>query len=334
MEAFIKAVDYYLPEKIKTNKEISQKFSEWSEEKIFEKVGIRKRHIADCNETALDMAYKAAEKLLDTDSSLRESIDFILFCTQSPDYKLPTSACILQERLKLSKDIGALDFNLGCSGYVYGLSLAKGLVVSGLAKNVLLVTSETYSKYIHPEDKGNISIFGDAASVTIISTSGFAKIKDFVFGTDGSGENELIVKTGGAKNPDKQNIIKFDENKHIISSDYLYMDGESIFSFTLKQVPKMIKALLAKENLMMENVGLFIFHQANAFILEFLRKKLKIEQNRFYYYLEDVGNTVSNTIPIALTNAIKDGSLCNKKYVALAGFGVGLSWAACMLEIQ
>lgn len=333
MDAYIKAVDYYLPEKIITNKDISQKFPEWSEDKIFEKVGIRERHLAAENETALDIAVKAAEKLFSKNEDLRQQIDFVLFCTQSADYKLPTSACIIQNKLNISNAAGALDFNLGCSGYEYGLALAKGLVIGGMAKNVLLLTAETYSKYIHPEDKGNISIFGDAASATVISTGGFAKIAECVFGTDGSGADELIVKTGGARNPEKMNEQTEDENGHIVSSDHLYMDGGSIFSFTLKQVPKMTKALLEKSNLIMENIDLFVFHQANAYMLEFLRKKLKIENERFYYCIENVGNTVSNTVPVALCYAISDGTLKNKKNVMLAGFGVGLSWAGCMLEI-
>ena len=333
MEAYIKALEYYLPEKVLTNDDISTKFPEWTDEKIYSKVGIRSRHISGENETALDMALKAAEKLFEKNGEIKETIDFILFCTQSADYKLPTSACILQNKLGISTTAGALDFNLGCSGYEYGLALAKGLINGGMAKNVLLLTAETYSKYIHPEDKGNMSIFGDAASATIVSTEGFAKLGEFVFGTDGSGADELIIKTGGARTPNKRNEISKDENEHIVSSDHLYMDGGSIFSFTLKQVPKMTKTLLEKSNLSMEDIGLFVFHQANVYMLEFLKKKLKVESERFYYYIETVGNTVSNTVPIALYNALKDGTLKDKKNVMLAGFGVGLSWSGCMLEM-
>ena len=333
MNAYIKAIDYYLPQKTITNQEISNKFPEWSEDKIFEKVGIRQRHVADENETALDMAFKACENLFSAYGNIKDSIDFVLLCTQSPEYKLPTSACILQDKLGLSTNVGALDFNLGCSGYEYGLALAKGLGVGGMAKNVLLVTSECYSKYIHPEDKGNISIFGDAASATVVSTEGFAKIGEFAFGTDGSGAEELIIKNGGMRNPQKSGVVSKDENEHIVSPDYLYMDGGSIFSFTLKQVPKMMKDLLVKHNLIMGDIDMFVFHQANVFMLEFLRKKMKIEKDRFYYFIENVGNTVSNTVPIALCNAIKDGFLKNKKNVVLAGFGVGLSWSGCVITL-
>ena len=333
MKAYIKAIEYYLPEKTITNKDISKKFPEWSEEKIYSKVGIRCRHIATEGETALDMAKKAADQLFKRCINLKQDIDFLIFCTQSQDYKLPTGACILQDRLRLGINCGSFDFNLGCSGYVYGLSIAKGLIISGQARNVLLLTGETYSKYIHPDDKGNICIFGDAASATVVSSYGFAEIGEFVFGSDGSGFDNLIVKTGGARNPDKLNEFSVDNNKHIISSDYLYMDGESIFSFTLKQVPKMVKMLIEKSSTTMDDIDLFIFHQANTYILEFLRKKLKIDRAHFYYYIENVGNTVSNTIPIALCNAIRDGSIKGRKNIILAGFGVGLSWCGCMCKI-
>lgn len=334
MKAYIQSVEYYLPEKIVTNKDISIKFPEWPEEKIFEKVGIRERHVAAEDETALDMAEKVCLKLFENNPTSKENIDFIVLCTQSSDYKLPTSACILQDRLGLPITIGALDYNLGCSGYEYGLALAKGLIIGQMARKVLLVTAETYSKYIHPKDKGNISIFGDAATATIVTTEGFAEICDFSFGTDGSGFEELIVKTGGAKNPEKLEEITLDENEHIVSSDHIYMDGGSIFSFTLKQVPKMIKELLEKSNKNMSDIDLFIFHQANVFILEFLRKKLKIDVNRFYYCIEQFGNTVSNTVPIALCNAIKDNTLKDKHNIMLLGFGVGLSWSGCLLKLS
>lgn len=334
MDSFIKAISYYLPKKVLTNQDITKKFPEWTEEKIFEKVGIKERHIAAENETALDMAEKAANKLFTENEDLKEKIDFIIFCTQSPDYKLPTSACILQDRLGIKQSAGAFDFNLGCSGYVYGLSIAKAYVSSGLARNVLLLTSETYSKYLHPEDKSNISIFGDAASATVVSTDGFLKIGEFVFGTDGSGYNQLIVKDGASRNPKNENNVTEDENGHVVSSSHLFMDGQSIFSFTLKQVPKLVDELLAKNKFEKANIDLFVLHQANVFILEFLRKKLKIEKEKFYYCIENVGNTVSNSIPIALLNANDNGGLNNNKNILLSGFGVGLSWAGCILEKQ
>ena len=254
-----------------------------------------KRHVAAEDETALNMAIKAAERLYQNENIKKEDIDFLLFCTQSPDYKLPTSACIIQHQLGLRKDIGALDFNLGCSGYVYGLSLAKGLICSGIAKNVLLLTGETYSKHLHPRDKGNRTIFGDAASATVISTSGIAKIGNFSLGTDGSGAENLIIKSGGMRCPEKQNDLWFDENGNPVSSDYLYMNGSEIFTFTLDNVPPLVEDVLLRNTITKDEIDLYVFHQANKYMLNFLRKKIKIGSERFYICLSEYGNTVSNT---------------------------------------
>ena len=332
MKAYIKAVDYYLPERVLTNEELIESFPEWSAEKITSKVGINKRHIASENETATDLAIKAARKLFEQGID-KNCIDYLLFCTQSPDYLLPTSACIIQDRLGLSMDIGAIDINQGCSGFVYGLSLAKGLIVGNIAKNVLLLTAETYTKKLHIQDKSNRTIFGDAAAATMISTEGFAEIGDFCFGTDGSGAENLIIRTGGARNPERANKVEFDENNNPISPDYIYMNGSEIFSFTVKYVPILVKSVLEKNGIEQSNINLFIFHQANLYMLDFLRKKIQIEEDRFYLCLSEIGNTVSSTIPIALYEALNDDSLKSGMTTLLAGFGVGLSWAGCILKI-
>jgi 3-oxoacyl-[acyl-carrier-protein] synthase-3 len=333
MKAYIKAIDYYLPQRIVTNEELAQDFPEWSVEKIMDKVGVRKRHIAAESETATDMAIAAAQKLFDSGVD-KQTIDYVLFCTQSPDYYLPASACIIQDRLGLSKGIGALDFNQGCSGYIYGLSLAKGLIAGNIAKNVLLLTAETYNKRLHPKDKGNRTIFGDAASATLISTAGFAEIGEFSLGTDGSGAENLIVKTGGARYPEKSGIVEFDENNNPISPDYIYMNGSEIFAFTLEAVPSLVSKTLEKNETTKENIDLFIFHQANKYMLDFLRKKLKIDNDKFYLCLSEVGNTVSSTIPIAICEALKDSSLKRGMTSLLAGFGVGYSWGGVVIKIK
>ena len=333
MKACIKDIAYYLPKKVVTNEQLVQEFPEWSVEKIVDKVGIKERHVAAEKETAVDMAVSAAEMLFQQGKCQKEDIDFVLLCTQSPDYFLPSSSCIIQSRLGLRRDIGALDYNLGCSGYVYGLSLAKGLVAAGIAKNVLLLTSETYNKHLHPRDKGNRSIFGDGASATVICDHGIAEIGDFELGTDGEGANNLIVKTGGMRHPDKANDLIFDEkNGNPISSDYLFMDGSEIFAFTLTHVPKLIKKVMAKNNLEMTDVDLFVMHQANKYMLDFLKKKCKIEDEKFYYCIENVGNTVSSSIPIALVDAINNGKVAVQNKILIAGFGVGYSWAGTMLK--
>ena len=328
----IKDIAYYLLETVVANEDIVREFPEWSVEKIASKVGVHQRHVAAEGETATDLAVKAAQRLFQQGKCNPRDVDFILFCTQSPDYFLPTSACIIQQRLGLNTSIGALDFNLGCSGYVYGLSLAKGLVMAGVAGNVLLLTGETYNKHLHPRDKGNRTIFGDAASATLVSTNGFAEIGNFSLGTDGSGAENLIIKSGGMRCPQKQDDLHFDENNNPISSDYLYMNGSEIFTFTLDNVPPLIVDTLSRNSIEKGKVDLFVFHQANKYMLDFLRKKIKIAPEKFYYCLEEYGNTVSNTIPIALANALQDGSLTAEMKVVIAGFGVGYSWGGCLLR--
>ena len=332
MKAFIKAITYALPDLVVTNEDLVREFPEWSVEKIADKVGINSRHIAAENETSADLALRAAEKLFEEHPEIKkDSVDFILFCTQSPDYFLPTSACVIQDKLGLPTSCGALDFNLGCSGYVYGLSLAKGLLLGGIARNVLLLTGETYSKFMHPKDKGNHTIFGDAGSATLVSSEGFAEIGNFSLGTDGRGAENLMVKSGGMRFREQFNDLQFEENGNPLSSDHLYMNGSEIFNFTIDAVPPLIEDTLVKNGLNREDVDGYVFHQANKFMINFLRKKIKIEPDKFYTYMCEVGNTVSNTIPIVLTEQLKDKAI--KGNIILAGFGVGYSWGGCLIKI-
>ncbi|MBU2494618.1 MAG: ketoacyl-ACP synthase III [Bacteroidetes bacterium] len=315
----IKAISYYLPENVLTNDDLSKQFPEWTIERITNKLGISKRHICSENETVSDMSVNASLKLFEEYNVSKNEIDYIILCTQSPDYYLPTTACVVQHRLGLKQNIGAIDFNLGCSGYIYGLGLSKALIQSNQANNVLLITSEAYSKHIKFDDKSNRSIFGDAATASLIS-NGDGKIEDFDYGTDGGGSNNLIVKNGG---------LKFKKNN--TEDDYLFMNGAKIFSFTLEKVPLVVKNILDKSKLSIEDIDLFIFHQANKFMLENLRKKLKISENKFYYFIENVGNTVSSTIPLALNDAYKNNRIKKNDKVMLVGFGVGYSWGGCII---
>lgn len=331
-QAYIKAISYYLPDRMLTNEELVREFNGWTVEKVANKVGIDSRHIAAENETAGDMAEKAARKLFIEWSISPEEVDFIILCTQSPDYFLPTTACILQHRLGIPTTSGAIDYNLGCSGFVYGLAISKGLIISGIVRNILLLTSETYTKYIHPKDRGNRAIFGDAAAATLISSDGFASIREFSLGTDGGGAENLIVKTGGMRYPNRLNNIAIDENGALHSSDNLYMNGSEIFSFTQENVPSLVYDTLSKNDLEKSDIDLFVFHQANKYLLNFLRKKMDINEKKFYYFMSEVGNTVSSTIPIALKEAIKDNNINFGHKVLIAGFGVGYSWGGVVLD--
>ena len=332
MIAKIKAISYYLPEKVLDNKKINEDFPEWSIDKISSKTGIYERHISDENEFTSDMAVTVSKKLFDEHNISPNDIDFVLLCTQSPDYFLPTTACLVQNRLNIPTTAGALDFNLGCSGYIYGLAIAKGLISANIAKNVLLITSESYTKFIHPKDKSNRTIFGDGASATLISTDGFAEILDFELGTDGSGAENLIVKNGAVRHPDLDGVDVSDEFNNIKNDNYLFMNGSEIFSFTSASIPPLVNKTLEKNKLYIEDINLFILHQANKFILNNLRKKIKIPEDNFYIFLENCGNTVSSTIPIAITEAKKENKLNGN--VLLCGFGVGYSWGSCIIKIS
>ena len=273
-----------------------------------------------------------AEEIEENSDFNKEDIDFVLLCTQSPDYFLPTTACIVQDKLGLKTSCGALDFNLGCSGYVYGLALADGLIKSQIAKNILLITSETYTKHIHPKDKSNKTIFGDAATATIISTEGYCEIEKFSLGTDGRGAENLIVKNGGMRNKEMNGLDVYEEETFYKNDNNLFMDGQHIFQFTTKAVPELVNETLSKNNLSIDEIDLFVFHQANKFMLDYIRRKLKISDDKFFVFLEDVGNTVSSTIPIALQNAFQTNKISKDMNVLIAGFGVGYSYGATVLK--
>lgn len=331
MEAYIKAISYYLPEQVVDNKMLAKEFPEWSEDKIEKKLGIKFRHIAREDETAADLAIKAAENLFSEYKIDKNIIDYCILCTESPDFILPTTACLIQDKLHLSNKIGVLDINLGCSGFIASLSVAKGLVYAGVAKNILLLTAETYSKYIHPRDKGNRTIFGDGATASIISTDGIARIGEFSFGTDGSGAENLIVKTGGARRRAPLNDLVFDDFGNPHSSDNLYMNGPEILNYTLDRIPEVTMEVLERNRLALEDIDLHVFHQANKYIAGLQRRKLKVSESIYYCCYEDSGNTVSSTIPIALVHALKDGSIKQGIKVLSVAQGLGYTWGGVVL---
>lgn len=320
--ARIGAIRCFLPETVHTSADLHQEFPDWSVQKIEEKTGIQQRHIAGPTECASDLAQRAAEQLFEDGCCDPQTVDYLVLCTQSPDYFLPTTACILQERLGLRTDIGAFDFNQGCSGFVTGVGIAKGLIESEQASRVLLLTAETYTKYIRRDDRSVRTLFGDAAAATVVEAASSPAIGPFVYGTNGRGAENLIVRNGGARSPAPGD------------PPVLFMNGAEIFTFTLRAVPKTVKALLARAELQLEDVDLFVFHQANHYMIEHLRKKSKIPTEKFVVALEDVGNTVSSTIPIALARAIETERLRPGMKVMLVGFGVGYSWTAAMVTWQ
>lgn len=334
--ARITAIAYHLPEATLDNDALAQVFTDWTAQKIADKTGIVRRHIAANGETAGDLAFHAATALFETHDIDRQMVDFIILCTQAPDYLLPTTACLLQARLALPTSCGALDINLGCSGYVYGLALAKGLIEAGIRKKVLLLTADTYSKLINPRDRSVRTLFGDGASATLIAAAdGPPALGPFVLGTDGAGAANLMVPAGGMRLPHcaASAVETEDAAGNVRSHDQLFMDGAEIMQFTLSSVPRVMRELLDAAGKTLDDIDHVIFHQANQFMLEALRKKIKIPAEKFIVELDTVGNTVSSTIPIAIARARASGRIRSGDTALLLGFGVGYSWAGTLATL-
>jgi 3-oxoacyl-[acyl-carrier-protein] synthase-3 len=335
--AAIKAIRSYLPAGKLTNEQLAKEYGEITPNSILQKTGVAVRNVAAVDECASDLGVIAARHLFESGACSPEEIDFLLLCTQSPDYFTPTTACVMQERLKLRTDCGAIDINQGCSGYVYSLAVAKSLVETDLAQNVLLVTADTYTKFINPRDRTLRMLFGDGAAATLVSAVETDEdlIGPFIFGTDGRGERQLIVPAGGLRKPidAEAGVDKEDEQGNWRSERNLYMNGGEIFNFTLRTVPRALDELLEKSGRRLDEVDYFVPHQANRFMLERLRARMKIPAEKFYIGMENSGNTVSSTIPIAFENALSQGHIKAGQRVALLGFGVGYSWAATMMQV-
>lgn len=324
--AAIGPIEVFLPERVETNADLQAAFPKWDMELIHSKTGIAQRHIAAEDECASDLAVAACQQLFENHDIDPGSIDFVLLCTQTPDYPLPTTACLLQDRLNLPTTTGALDFNLGCSGFVYGLSLADGLIKSGNINRVLLITAETYSKYIDPTDRSLRTIFGDGAAATLIEAADTASLSGFQYGTDGSGADTLFVGSGGARPP--KDALK-PRHRHRWPSD-LYMDGPSLISFTVGAVPLLVDKALASEGLTRDDITYFLMHQATDKMLVELRERLRISPERLPIELADCGNTVSSTLPILIQRLRQRKQLSADQINMLIGFGVGWSWAGCI----
>jgi len=297
-------------------------------ELIASKTGIHNRHIAAADETSSDLGVAACEKLFSDYDIDPASIDFLLFCTQTPDFALPTSACLMQQRLGLRNDCGALDFNLGCSAYPYGLSIADGLIQTGVAKRILFVTAETYSKFIDKNDRSVRTIFGDGAAATLIEPHEQQSLNGFKFGTDGTGASMLCVMPntpGGFRTTDQE----FQPQRKRRWKSEIYMDGPNLIKFTLSEIPKLIDQILESADTSKDELDQYLIHQATFKMIDLLRQQLNVDADRVPVELADVGNTVSSTIPILISQLRQQNRLTKDKKNIMIGFGVGLSWAGC-----
>ncbi|MGP8214217.1 MAG: 3-oxoacyl-ACP synthase III family protein [Bacteroidia bacterium] len=332
MGAYIKAISYYLPDNVLSNEELARLFPQYTPDEIFRRTGIRERRIAAADELPSDSAVIAAEKFFKEHKFCKkQDIDFLIFCTEMVDRRAPATACILQNRIGLPLTTGAIDLPMGCSGFIYGLLLAQSLINNKVCKNVLFFTGDAATKALHPADHELRMIFGDAMAVTLISDSVNNCIGSFVLGTDGSGASNLIAE--GCCAAEKPSIEWLEKYADVGGLPYgkISMNGPEILNFSLKRVPPMVKELLEKEKLALDDIDLFIFHQASGFILEVLRRKMKIPKEKFFTNMEFIGNTVAATIPLALYDALKDGLIKKGSKVMIAGFGIGYSWGATVL---
>ena len=324
--AQIGPIAVHFPSQIETADAWAAEHPEWHVPALMEKTGIELRYIAAPDETASDLAFQACKKLFDQHNIDPGTIDFLLLCTQSPDYPLPTTACLLQDRIGMRTSSGALDINLGCSGFVYGLGLAEGLIASGQCKRILLVTAETYTKYVDQDDRALRPIFSDAAAATLIESSSSPSLLGFEFGTDGKGANTLIVNDGGARLAEQA----IQPNRRRRWSSRLYMDGQSLMDFTVVAIPDLIRSILTKSQLTLPEIDQLLMHQATRKMLEMLQQALQVDSSRLPIRLANRGNTVSSTLPILIDDLRCEGVIHAGQKHLLIGFGVGWSWAGCV----
>ncbi len=318
----LSAIAEYLPERRVTNPELIGKFG-FEADFLDRKIGIAERRIAGAGESVSDMAVAAAQALFESHAARPDEIELLVLCTQNPDYKLPTTANLVQHRLGLRQSIAAFDINQGCSGFVYGLATMQGFMAQHGMQRGLLITSEAYSKVMDPDDRATVPLFGDGAAACLVQPGGAGRIGQFVFGSDGSGAEDLIVKGGGSRNPDMP----------VEGPGALYMNGRAIYTFMMRRIPQCIRDCVARNGLSLEDVDLFVFHQASRYMIESLSGAMKLDPKKVIIEMDQTGNTVSSTIPMALRRADATVGLAGKR-VLVCGFGVGLSWAATLLDYR
>jgi 3-oxoacyl-[acyl-carrier-protein] synthase III len=330
-----------VPDFVRTVDDDVLQFKSEDARKISKSIGVTSRRIAPEGVCASDLCVAAAERLLDELDWDRESIQAVLFVTQTPDYPAPATACTLQSRLGLSTNCAAMDINLGCSGYVYGLATAAQFVqgMAGGKENsgrVLLLVGDTITHFVSPDDRATAPLFGDAGSATALEFSAAAEPLVFSLGTDGRGCNHLIVPAGGARQPRtaETGVRTARESGNIRSDEDMYMNGAEVFAFALQEVPKMVRSTLAEADWSIEDVDGVVMHQSNGIMLNHLRKRLKVDEEKFVIALEGYGNASCASIPLAMTHQWASAEPNQKRRLVLAGFGLGWSWGGAAVTCE
>ncbi len=333
MKVGITALAYSLPKNKITNSDLASRFGESYMKKIFPTVGILERRAATKDECASDFAIRASEKIFEMGVD-RNSIDLLVFGTQMPDYQMPTTACIIQNKLGLPTSCAAFDVNLGCSQFVYCLAIANAWIKSGMAKRALVLAGDTPTRVINPKDNVVAPIFGDGAVAVIVEEVSAGGFGEFDLGTDGRGWKDLIRRTSGLREPPtpETSVESADKSGAVRSLDDMFMDGGNVFLFAINSVPKSVVKLLGKSGLRIEDIDLFVFHQASELIVKSFAKLLKIPSEKMHFKLHDVGNTGGSTVGITLADAFLNGRIKPGDKILLSACGVGLSWGTCLLE--
>ncbi len=332
---YIRGVSFVLPERVETNEDLVKDFGTWTPEKIFKKTGVRHRYISDPTKPISYYLAMAGDKFFEEHPDIpRESIDMLVTCNETRDYIVPATACIVHEKLGLRKTCGAIDYDLGCSGYVYGLAVCKGFIATGIARRVLFLTGEVITRYINKRDKSVRPIFGDGFSATLLEASEKDYVDCFDLGTDGSGARDIIIEAGETAMPlsPETSIEETNRFGNVRSKQDLFMDGRKVLDFSMEVVKPSVDRVLAAGGLKKEDLDLVLFHQASLLLLQHVCDELEFDPEKFVYDLEETGNTASSTIPIALRHLHDRGVLKSGMKILLSGFGVGLSWATCLLE--
>ena len=316
-----------VPPRIVENDVFERRFGDGAAE-VTKMTGVKARHYAEEGVATSDLCERAAEHLLERLGWDRDSVDGVVFVSQSPDLLLPATACIVQGRMGLRSGIIAYDVSLGCSGYPYGLWQVMMAVQTGAAKRVLLMVGDISTRCIDPTDRSTVMLFGDAGTVTAIEASGEGEDRTFfVLGTDGRGAENLMIPRSRQRTPEAVGKL---EGRDL---DALYMDGGEIFNFTLKSVPPLIRETLAWAEETVESYDSFLLHQANTFMINHIAKKAKLPKDKVPINMDRFGNTSSATIPLLMTTDVSDLLKSGRRKIGLFGFGVGYSWGAASLDI-
>lgn len=330
----ISAVAACVPKtKFHNNDLINHSFGNDEIEKIIKNIGIEEKRIASADDCASDLCIRAANELFEQKVVSKESIDVCIFLSQSPDYKIPATAPLIQHKLGLSSSTICFDVNLACSGYIYGLSLAFMYADMPQIRNVLLLVGETFSKLVSDRDKVNFPLYGDAGTASLISKGDFG-MSYFDLNTDGSGFDMVKINSGQCRAPfSKTGLEYIDQGKFGSLRDIdLFMDGLRVFNFAIKNVPSTVKRILDYSNIALGSVSDVVFHQANKFMTDFLAKKLKITDSQMRYSIRNYGNTSSASIPLTLVVTRSQFSTKSDK-VLLCGFGAGMSWGTAIVNL-